>query len=383
MARGSEASPASTPTSFSSAIDSDAAAIDATAPVPTPATSICEHSMPTETGKSHNDGGNETKGSRRVTRSSLKQAELKGTDDDIDENTALDDETIANDKEFRVISGREPKKQGFRSVSPRPGLANMEAGDAGLPANEDVDDDNAHGIADSASLSSELEGADVSTELRSLNLDDNTTTKGEDGAKRKKSQTDNTKSMSSRRSTRLSLLDKTKELAQTAPSALGKRPFDTISQGKEKSKTLARRASLRPRVESQKDKVSSLAVQAPPAKKRRVSEGDESVSRTATQPEPPKRENSLIRQMKKSWLKHGLYAGQDYVDQTVPKPKKGKGKAKNEESQQGKVFPLPMYAGARLLENGRDYKLPFDIFSPLPHGQPKPNEWRKANKSTY
>jgi hypothetical protein len=43
---------------------------------------------------------------------------------------------------------------------------------------------------------------------------------------------------------------------------------------------------------------------------------------------------------------------------------------------------LPMFAGERLLKMGRDFELPFDIYSPLPPGQPKPNEWRKTNKST-
>jgi histone-lysine N-methyltransferase ASH1L len=41
-----------------------------------------------------------------------------------------------------------------------------------------------------------------------------------------------------------------------------------------------------------------------------------------------------------------------------------------------------MFAGERLLKMGRDFELPFDIYSPLPPGQPKPNEWRKTNKST-
>jgi histone-lysine N-methyltransferase ASH1L len=40
-----------------------------------------------------------------------------------------------------------------------------------------------------------------------------------------------------------------------------------------------------------------------------------------------------------------------------------------------------MFAGERLLQTGRDFQLPFDIYSPLPPGQPKPNEWRKTNKS--
>ena len=42
-----------------------------------------------------------------------------------------------------------------------------------------------------------------------------------------------------------------------------------------------------------------------------------------------------------------------------------------------------MFAGERLLKQGRDFKLPFDIFSPLPAGQPKPDEWKKTNKNVF
>ena len=44
-------------------------------------------------------------------------------------------------------------------------------------------------------------------------------------------------------------------------------------------------------------------------------------------------------------------------------------------------FPLPMWHGQRLLQTGRDFRLPFDICSPLPPGQPKPDEWRKTSSS--
>ncbi|KAJ5469527.1 hypothetical protein N7539_009145 [Penicillium diatomitis] len=44
---------------------------------------------------------------------------------------------------------------------------------------------------------------------------------------------------------------------------------------------------------------------------------------------------------------------------------------------------MPMFGGSRMIENGRDYVLPFDVFSPLPPGQPKPDEWRKTNKNVF
>jgi histone-lysine N-methyltransferase ASH1L len=44
-------------------------------------------------------------------------------------------------------------------------------------------------------------------------------------------------------------------------------------------------------------------------------------------------------------------------------------------------MPLPMWHGQRLLHVGRHFKLPFDVCSPLPPGQPKPDEWRKTSSS--
>jgi histone-lysine N-methyltransferase ASH1L len=88
----------------------------------------------------------------------------------------------------------------------------------------------------------------------------------------------------------------------------------------------------------------------------------------------------------KVWLTKGLYAGQenrnfdwfsdgfggsrkDVVDSTPYQP--------------NAFMPLPMWHGQRLLHIGRHFKLPFDVCSPLPPGQPKPDEWRKTSSSKY
>jgi [histone H3]-lysine4 N-trimethyltransferase ASH1L len=89
----------------------------------------------------------------------------------------------------------------------------------------------------------------------------------------------------------------------------------------------------------------------------------------------------------KTWLDKGLYAGQpaplDYTKGMSAAEKKKLAQLP-ELAPTGKVnktFPLPMFAGLRLLINGRDFKLPFDVCNPLPPGQPKPDEWRKMTKS--
>jgi len=95
----------------------------------------------------------------------------------------------------------------------------------------------------------------------------------------------------------------------------------------------------------------------------------------------------------KKWLTSGLYAGQSRAfDLSLTE---GKNKRKSASTankvpstaslppKENFVLPLPMFAGDRLLETGRDFKLPFDIFSPLPSGQPKPDEWKKVNKNVF
>lgn len=90
------------------------------------------------------------------------------------------------------------------------------------------------------------------------------------------------------------------------------------------------------------------------------------------------KEQPIIRRVKKKvWLTQGLYVGQD-ID---PRLEKVFGKRSYSYSQQRHLLPLPMFAGARLLELGRDFKLPFDVFNALPRGQPKPEDWKKTHKS--
>lgn len=89
----------------------------------------------------------------------------------------------------------------------------------------------------------------------------------------------------------------------------------------------------------------------------------------------------------KIWLKQGLYVGQDPDFDprlTESKNKKKKEKMAPQSSGAKKVnslLPPPMFAGQRLLDRGRDFRLPFDVHSPLPPGQPKPDDWKKTSKS--
>ncbi|EPS26643.1 hypothetical protein PDE_01581 [Penicillium oxalicum 114-2] len=185
-----------------------------------------------------------------------------------------------------------------------------------------------------------------------------------------------------RKSTRLSLVSKPLDLLERTSAVLGKRSRE-LSQ---KSKEPSRRSSLRPRVTAPKQDALASAPEPPAAKKRRVSESDlsklrdieaEVPSEEPTAPPPPPRYKP------KKWLAHGLYTGQEPSD-SPPKQRRSKNSSKTTtRPAQRRLLPMPMFGGARLIQSGRDYVLPFDVFSPLPPGQPKPDEWRKTNKNVF
>lgn len=194
-----------------------------------------------------------------------------------------------------------------------------------------------------------------------------------------KSNPKNDSRQSLRRSTRASLLGKASEFMERANSVLGKRSRDFGDKGKE----VGRRASLRPR-NLAPAKEEGPAPAEPAAKKRRVSESD--LSNLKAKGESPSEEPTappVIKYKPKVWLKHGLYSGQE-ASSSPPKQRKSKnsGKTSHDITRQRRHLPMPIFGGLRLIKTERDYLLPFDIFSPLPHGQPKPDEWRKTNKST-
>ncbi|KAF3023992.1 hypothetical protein E8E15_009006 [Penicillium rubens] len=180
-----------------------------------------------------------------------------------------------------------------------------------------------------------------------------------------------------RRSGRFSLMDKASDLVDRASSILGKRTRGLPD------KDLGRRASLRPRNNApSKDETALSAVNEPASKKRRVSESDLSKLQDQDTPEPEEPAVSASRP-RKIWLSHGLYTGQEPSD-SPPKQRRSKNSKKTGTGpMQRTILPMPMFKGARLLKTGRDYQLPYDIFSPLPPGQPKPNEWRKTNKNVF
>jgi len=181
-----------------------------------------------------------------------------------------------------------------------------------------------------------------------------------------------------RRSTRLDILDKASELVEKTSSVLGKRGRETVDAGVEKLKALQgdRRTSLRPR------EPDAPSFEGPMTKKARFSE-------TPLQEEPstpPKSERKVAKRPTKRWLSQGLYVGQDrdFDARLTESQNKAKKESKTEANDRKRTpLPLPMFIGQRVIDNGRTFKLSFDIFNPLPPGQPKPEEWKKTHKSRF
>ena len=155
---------------------------------------------------------------------------------------------------------------------------------------------------------------------------------------------------------------------------LGKRTRELVEAGRQHVDRMSKVSRLRPRGPAVPSPDTSKS-----AKKARFVEDDEK-SKPAELSRKP-----IPEPKKKRWLSQGLYVGQD--PDFDPRFTDAKNRLKKlskaaPSSQTRKMLPMPMFAGKRLLEQGRDFCLPWDVFSPLPPGQPKPEEWRKVQKST-
>lgn len=191
-------------------------------------------------------------------------------------------------------------------------------------------------------------------------------TKDEDGAKR-------------RRSTRLDIMDRASSIVEKTATVLGKRGRGTVEAGVEKIhafKADNKTAGLRPKEPERP------SFESPSRKRARFSEVDVSNQQSA---EFGKREHKGNKRPIKPWVAQGLYVGQHRKDDArLTETKNKERKASNNRPEAGERvnMPMPMWLGDKIIEMGRDFKLPFDVFSPLPPGQPKPDEWKKTQKST-
>lgn len=173
----------------------------------------------------------------------------------------------------------------------------------------------------------------------------------------------------------------TTTIVAKAKSFLGKRKrieTDAVSS-EQKDKSESKRSSLRSR------DIKSTDVDDEPTSKR-LRKSEIAVTTTAFSSISTTQRKSR-KKSHKIWLRQGLYVGQDPDFDprlTESKNKKKKQQMASPPSDAKKVnslLPPPMFAGQRLLDQGRNFKLPYDVCSPLPPGQPKPDDWKKTSKS--
>ncbi|KAF7510634.1 hypothetical protein GJ744_006246 [Endocarpon pusillum] len=208
--------------------------------------------------------------------------------------------------------------------------------------------------------------------------------KMEENAKRWNARKKAAEEKATRRSSRGSMLEKAGEaLSGLTASVLGKPPKKAVGICRDRQEDIKRRASLRPRSMIDPLILTTPALEGPQAKIRRLSDGDlDNQSRTAEALILPKKPPPVRRE--KGWLSSGLYAGQTRDFDGAPSESKNKRKHDDMAPvRENRTLPLPMFAGERLMQQGRDFKLPYDVFSPLPPGQPRPDEWRKTNKNVF
>ena len=182
-----------------------------------------------------------------------------------------------------------------------------------------------------------------------------------------------------RQSMPLEILEKASDMVEKTKSVLGKRGRETVEAGMEKLQSLKgdKRASLKPR------EVEIPSLEEPSKKRARFSDVTGLVSKSMFAPADLDRKAARTPSTKR-WLSQGLYVGQDPDFDprlTETKNKAKKATARRLTGGQRTMLPLPMFAGQRTIQMGRNFRLPFDVFSPLPAYQPKPEEWKKTHKS--
>ncbi|KAI9717998.1 MAG: hypothetical protein M1828_006988 [Chrysothrix sp. TS-e1954] len=83
----------------------------------------------------------------------------------------------------------------------------------------------------------------------------------------------------------------------------------------------------------------------------------------------------------KQWESTGVYVG--VPGDALQLQNRSKKNANNTYVIGNKSLPGPLFMGQRLYDVGREFSLPYDIYSPLQTRQPKPEEWRKTKTNRF
>ncbi|KAH9868240.1 hypothetical protein J1614_007312 [Plenodomus biglobosus] len=142
--------------------------------------------------------------------------------------------------------------------------------------------------------------------------------------------------------------------------------------------TSLRRSASDSRLKSSQSSTSSLSL----SLKRQREDTDIESNTLSTPPD----EKVFLKPKAKAWLKQGLYVGQhrEFDPRLSESQNRARKKAKKPKDS---ALPLPIFACDRLLNEDprhvfRDFKLPFDVYSPLPR-KVKVDGWVKLNKNRF
>lgn len=187
-----------------------------------------------------------------------------------------------------------------------------------------------------------------------------------------------------------SILGKLKGKIASVKSTLGKRGRDVkdaLERGKEKLQSTGGRKSTRLSImETKQEDVYDEEdddMEGPPKKKFKQSSDTASPRTVSTPMRPSTMTDRPLGKSKstKPWMGSGLFVGQDrHFDARLTGAQNKKKRAAMTPAQlaENRYLPLPMFSGEDMLTTGRTFRLPWDVYNPLPPGQPKPDEWRKA-----
>jgi len=183
-----------------------------------------------------------------------------------------------------------------------------------------------------------------------------------------------------RRSSRLSLLSsntsKVGDTTQTPKRDVGKRSHEVMAAG---SRSADAKLGSRPWDKWQSSKKVKVEEESS------EEEGDSSEEGASSEEEEGEDEDEKRPQVqkKKVWATQGLFVGKedefDYRRRTKRGRLSGAGALPKK---QKPILPLPMYEGLALMDNRRDFKLPFSVFSPTPY-KVHPPGWKSLSRSMY
>jgi palmitoyltransferase ZDHHC9/14/18 len=172
-----------------------------------------------------------------------------------------------------------------------------------------------------------------------------------------------------RRRTSSRVTDLRKEVLRNI-SGVGEAVASTLSGGKALLQGTLRRSTSEPHLKSASSAASLKRTRA---------------AMEVEETKQPQEETLFAKPKSKAWLKQGLYVGQDRDFDPRLSESQNRAKKRSRKPRENVVLPLPIFACDRMLNEDprhvfRDFKLPFDTYSPLPR-KVKVDGWVKLNKS--